>query len=496
MKPETLGRFAFPQFSPGFSWPLVWGFVSGLILAVCSWDRIQPILSLISLVPLCIGLARCPTCRAATCLSASFAVAWMLPAYHWLDVGCLPLVGSRLELWIPIRLGACAMVTGGAIVLWGLARRGWLYCGLLPMLLCITEEAFDDLARRLLWTTIDPLRLGLTQIDGGPFGQMAYIGGISLVTGLVASMNGLVADLLVRRNLGPRQRSLVIFCGLLLIGSAAISAQRSLSANDFDGSVCLVPQPFPPTRDVPGWLSNVGESSLIVFPEAALPCHLGVDASCEELVRHWQGQLRQTLVVGGLRTQFEPVVGQHVTALIADRHDGTLEYSDKRFPAPGLECTPPLLRWIGVESALDCQPGDRSPNFVLPGGAQFNVGICHDAQFPEWSQELSRRSADFGVHIANLGVTNSEIAKRQFRKCVQLRAIESGVPIVHCAMRGDSCFIDGVGRITATQRDGDRDAVLTAAVPRKRSPPIHSLRTGSILFVLAVSVLAWFCARS
>ncbi len=482
---------ALPDFPSGWRWPTVWGALSGLVVSASECGPLREVYSLIALAPACVGLARCPSRSTALCLSASFAVAWMLPAYSWLDLECLLLLRNRLALWIAIRITACLGVVVVLLLIWSLGRRGWLFCGLLPTVCFGGEQILDRLAREWLGTTIDPLRLGLGQIDHSPFGQAASVGEVSLVSWLVAATNGLVADFALRRFWKLSQRRLACAVIFVIVITAVFGTTRLMSTRSDGCAVAAVPIPFPTMLDdSPPWLTKLSNADLIVFPESALACRFNVEEKCDALVAAWAAGLKRTLVVGGLRTSLDPV-GEHVTAAIAYPTQNQLIYSDKRFPVPIFECAPPLARWLGVESPTEWHAGSQRPTGILPGGQRFAVGICHDALFSEWTNDAQFEAVDFLVHISNVRAVCTETAKSRFLKCVQLRAIESGLPILHCSMSGRSCVIDGLGQIVVQQDRENRDAAISGVVPRPVASPWNSNPSGQMTFFLAASMALW-----
>ena len=91
----------------------------------------------------------------------------------------------------------------------------------------------------------------------------------------------------------------------------------------------------------------------------------------------------------------------------------------------------------------------------------LGIGICHDICFPEWSADLMRcnPSPDLLVHCADESSDRTGIGPRFLLRVAQMRAMESGRPIVRCAQGGISAAIDGRGDVVCIH-EGDTPFVI------------------------------------
>jgi len=106
----------------------------------------------------------------------------------------------------------------------------------------------------------------------------------------------------------------------------------------------------------------------------------------------------------------------------------------------------PIIRTI-VPAISDIEPGDVARVFPID---ERTLGplICFEVVFPEMSETLRRKGADFLVVITNLGWFGASNALEQELELARLRAVETRLPLVHGANTGISGVFDPWGRFT------------------------------------------------
>jgi apolipoprotein N-acyltransferase len=149
----------------------------------------------------------------------------------------------------------------------------------------------------------------------------------------------------------------------------------------------------------------------------------------------------------------------------AERHEGGVVYNssmlvdtegeiaawyDKIHLAPFGEYTPferflPFLRQIVPGAGLGA--GD-TPRLIEASGRDFGPLICFEVLFAPMSEWYRRAGADFLVVITNLGWFGGSNAIPQELEIARMRAVETRLPLVHCANTGISGVFDPLGNFT------------------------------------------------
>ena len=109
-----------------------------------------------------------------------------------------------------------------------------------------------------------------------------------------------------------------------------------------------------------------------------------------------------------------------------------------------------VLESIGLgtiaESPGAFTPGTRRLTVPVPGDLHFLPLICYEAIFP---RELKAEgpSADFMVNVTNDAWYGATPGPYQHFRQAQLRAVETGLPLVRAGNNGVSAVTDGRGRV-------------------------------------------------
>jgi len=150
--------------------------------------------------------------------------------------------------------------------------------------------------------------------------------------------------------------------------------------------------------------------------------------------------------------------------------------------APFEEHLPFIARHIPVIGATAA--GEAPKTFGI-GSRRFGPLICFEVLFPWMAEHLRSDGADFLIVITNLGWFGRSNAIVQEHEIGRLRAIETRLPVVHCANTGFSGVFDPWGRFTEVGPVHER---LTGAT-RVAAPASHPLPWGPRMCrVLSVAV--------
>jgi len=206
--------------------------------------------------------------------------------------------------------------------------------------------------------------------------------------------------------------------------------------------------------------------SVLVWPESAVPASPETDPDVrrqlEALVETWG----IPLLTGASRIAWSPSWEPRLfnsVYLIKAGHP--LQYGDKRRPVPFAEYWPlpfPRPNWFVAE---EVSPGSRPTVFAI-GKCRLGVLICFEADHPALARDLVEAGAQALLILSN----DAQLAPRAVDNEVvqaRLRAIETGLPVVRVANRGDSVMIDRFGQI----RHHGAGGVLVTALPAAEPAP-------------------------
>jgi apolipoprotein N-acyltransferase len=251
----------------------------------------------------------------------------------------------------------------------------------------------------------------------------------------------------------------------------------------------------------------LGESRLILWPEAAVPYRVGDDPVANARLASLLGP--QDILVTGADKYFtkrteknvgfeEVVVGAANSAFAINAAGETLWRYDKAHLVPYGEYL--ALRWflepLGatrlVPGAVDFQPGPGPRSLDIPGFGKMGMQICYEIIFSGKVVDRTNRP-DFVFNPSNdawFGGWGSP----QFLAQSRLRAIEEGLPVIRSTPTGISAVIDAQGIVRNTIPQG-REGHITTALPPPGAPTLFAqygnilpLGFAFILFLLGIAL--------
>ncbi len=107
-----------------------------------------------------------------------------------------------------------------------------------------------------------------------------------------------------------------------------------------------------------------------------------------------------------------------------------------------------LLDWIPEldHVSFDYTPG-RSRTQFRAGGHPFESVICYESAYPQYTRDAARDGAEFlVVSTSNRSFGRSGLSA-QHVALSQMRAAETGRPVLHAAISGISAVVDADGRV-------------------------------------------------
>jgi len=204
------------------------------------------------------------------------------------------------------------------------------------------------------------------------------------------------------------------------------------------------------------WLAQYEPVDLFVWPESLVMDDLEKRPSLLAITAALTRETQCPLFTGASRDK--PGGGTFNSSVLVDPSGAITGHYDKVHLAPFGEYVPlsgyfPFIQKI-VPAIGEIQHGHELT--VLPAGdRRFGPLICFEVLFPELAEELRRRGADIIVVITNLGWFGASPAIPQELEIARVRAVETRLPLVHCANTGISGVFDPWGRFTAVNTTFD-----------------------------------------
>ena len=327
----------------------------------------------------------------------------------------------------------------------------------------------------LLWVTMEFLQahlftgfgwgsLAYSQGRNLPVMQWAAVGGGTLVSGVVVLFAVLVATALTEHG---RKRFGYCLAALGVLAVCYAGGTWMLDEPDYDTSplrVGVIQTDFPlEMKWDPEYseemVRNACEKSrllcehedvdLLVWPEAAIMTRIATPA-VNDMLTALTRETGAALYTGGQRIDLD--TGGHFNSSYLINADGQIvEHYDKTHLAPFGEYVPlsDYLPFLGkiIPAIGNVQRGEDLK--VLPvNGRKLGPLICFEVLFPGLAEELRGLGADCIVVITNLGWFGASNAIPQELEQARTRAIETRLPIVHCANTGLSGVFDPWGRFS------------------------------------------------
>jgi apolipoprotein N-acyltransferase len=456
--------------------------------ALLFWASFHPLdlgfLAWVSLVPLLVYAKRTSGWR-------SFLVAW--------------LAGS-------LAFGACFQWVRFTVPIGPLFLG--LYKGLYPALFVLLIRRLGPLWTPVLWTALEYARgyllsglpwflLGYTQHDLLGLIQIADLGGVWLVSALVAFVNGALVDgRRAPRIAAASALALAFVYGAIRIGTIPLeegpkvaviqpNIPQDLKMDALKGERLAIDN-YRRHLDLTLSVSD-REPDLIVWPEAAVYYGLVRDRGRGLWLEDaWYRRVIEPSVKTGTRTLIGLIIidregskrGYTNSAVLVGRDGEIRERFDKVHLVPFAEYVPfastfPFVRdLIHKYSGLrleDMRAGEGFPVWEA-GGKRFGPQICFEAIFPEISREIARKGASFTVNISNDGWFRDSAELDQMQAMARFRAVENRIHVIRATNTGISAFIEPTGRTQVLlESGGKRKEVEGVLVARPRTTTASSL---------------------
>jgi apolipoprotein N-acyltransferase len=384
-------------------------------------------------------------------------------------------------------VAACAgyWAAAGALVGW-LRTRGLAN----PFLTAAVWVVADSVVARFPFGGLSWGELGYAFHNVTSARAVASAGGVTFVTFLAVALNALIADLLPRSHL-PRQRAtrrrtlhrshVRAYAGLLLIVVVVAAARvtrptphvvktlhiATVQGNNLNRDLTTAEED---ARYMPNSHFDLARQirdpvDLIVFPESSMDADPRTDPYIHSQLAGFARQ-HHAWVLANATVDADPEGKRALNLNVLFAPDGTVAGTyAKRHLVPFGEYVPfrhQLEGWVSGISQVprDFARGDRPGLFDLDGTRVATV-ICFESAFGYQVRPLVHDGAEVIVVTTNNRSYRRSANSAQHLAIGQMRAAETGRPVIQAAISGISAVIDANGNVHDRTHLFDRTIVET-----------------------------------
>jgi len=409
--------------------------------------------------------------KSALLIGFGFGLGWFLTGTNWVyismhDYGGMPaaLAGTATALFC----AALALLPAFACALFGKLRHApphW--CNPLLFAACWT---LSEWLRGMVFTGFPWISTGSAHTLGVLRGYAPVVGvyGLGFLAALCAALLGHAALMTLRKRYG----AVTCMSALLLVlaGGVALDFVSFTQAHGKPISVRLlqgnIPQDmkfnlehFHTSFHTYGQLVSQQRADLIALPETALPqLWHQIDGDYLNGLQQFSSSTDSHLVIG-VPINDRPGRYTNSAVLVAPVSIATtpppLVRYDKSHLVPFGEFIPFGFRWFTDQMNIPLGDFARGSTHQAPfeiAGQRVAVNICYEDLFGE---EITRslhgeRPATILLNLSNIAWFGDSIALPQHLQAAQMRALESGRPMLRATNTGMTAVIDPHGKVTAT----------------------------------------------
>ncbi|MEV0038263.1 apolipoprotein N-acyltransferase [Streptomyces sp. NPDC050804] len=372
--------------------------------------------------------------------------------------------------------------------------------------------------------------LGASQWEVTPALRLASVGGVWLVSLLVAAVNTALTALLPLPPAGPRPgpvrsnsvgpgrlaRHLAAALSLLLCALTVISVWIWAPEPERSGTarIAVVQPGVVGGADARERRFARGETltralagqdlDLVVWGESSVSADLAArpDLAARLAVLSRAVGAEILVNVDARSTDAAGTAGIFKRAVLVGPNGLTGDTYDKMRLVPFGEYIPAraALGWatsVGRAAGEDRVRGTRQVVMVLPGkgrgGLRFGPLVCFESAFPDMSRRLVRDGAQLLVAQSSTSTFQGSWAPEQHASLAALRAAETGRPMAHATLTGTSAVFGPDGERVGAGIGTDRSATGVFDVPLARGTTPY-VEYGDWAVYAALAVLAALCA--
>jgi apolipoprotein N-acyltransferase len=349
--------------------------------------------------------------------------------------------------------------------------------------------------------------LGYSQATVLPIAQVASVGGIFLLSFVVATVSAAGAwTALTRRPSRWLVSGAVIgaVIGLGIWGTIRIR-EGSLTREGDPVRVGLVqgniaqedkwnPVLARPILDRYLELSRqalAAGAQVVIWPESSTPFFLEENPALATEIRRLAQQSRTPFVIGSDQLERAQQDRYYNSAFLVGPDGQTRAVYRKMYLVPFGEYVPlrQLLPFVAplVEAVSDFSPG-LEPVLLPVDGHQLSVAICYEVVYPWLIRGFTLGGSEMLVTITNDAWYGTTSAAYQHWEQASLRAVEQGRYLVRAANTGITGIVDPYGRVLASTRLFET-AVVTGSVRWHTRRTIYAT-IGDLIAWISLAVMA------
>jgi apolipoprotein N-acyltransferase len=431
--------------------------LSGASVSFCFWPYRTGFLAFVVLVPFIMASGIIDGRGKYVFNSFVFGFAYFMGSLYWIAML------EREQIAVPwLRLPAAVVLCLYLSVF--LVLTGWL-----ARRLVILGIPFE-IAIAAAWTAMEYLRslgplgfpwasLGYSQTPYHRMLQMAAVVGTYGITALLVLVNGMLARTLLTR----RPSYLALVAGVIVIplvaGSIVLSGAEpgrsvdvALIQPDISGQVKWNEAYTDTTMAILRRMTLAApDSSLVVWPETAVPVHLLHDPVEMYEVASLARSKAAHILLGCPDYTYAEGVTRYYNSAVLVSPTGSVEGIYRKIHLVPFGEMIPFEDRFDILKRIDLGEGDFSPGtertIFDAGGAPFAVAICFESIYPGLVGDFVRAGARFIVNITNDEWFGPSLGPSQHAQMAVMRAVEYRVGLARCANTGISMLVDPYGRI-------------------------------------------------
>ncbi|MEU8678152.1 apolipoprotein N-acyltransferase [Streptomyces sp. NPDC048560] len=453
----------------------------------------------VALVPWLLLIRSAPTPRRAALDGwiggTGFVIAvhhWLMPSLHVFIVLLAALLGL---LWAPWGLLVARLLGGAPSVARGVASVAAVPSGWLMIELVRSWEGLGG-----PWGL-----LGASQWEYAPALRVASVGGVWLVSLLVLAVNTGVVLLLVSAPARTTGAASLVVCALAVgavwawapqperTGQFRIAVVQPGVVEGADSVQRRLARSAELTRGLAG--QDVG---LVVWGESSVGVDLTRSPATAARITELSRQVGAEVLVNtdARRTDGPARAGIFKSAVLVGPQGPTGDRYDKMRLVPFGEYVPfrSVLGWatsVGKAAGEDRLRGSRPVVMDLPAADAPRLGplVCFESAFPDMSRRLVRDGAQVLIAQSSTSTFQHSWAPEQHASLGALRAAESGRPMVHATLTGQSAVYGPQGERIGSPLGTDASTAAVFDVPLATGTTLY-VRLGDWAVYAALALLA------
>lgn len=466
-------------------------------------------LAWLAFVPLLIALHRTQAAKGVFFLSWWMGTVSFLGGYYWI----VHLLETFAHLSVPLAiLGYLLLCIEQGLVFalfgvlaWTLCqRRGMSWSWSVPLALVVAEFVFPMLF---------PSYTANSQAWIPYLTQVVDIGGVLFLSGIIALVNGVLAELILAKMEGraiPWKHGVVALASLVFTISYSALRMHSLAAweassphlkvaivqaNVGAGDKHLrVEEGIHRYRDMSDQAMNMRGVGLLVWPESGFNRVVTSSANLSGAVAT---EVKVPMLIGALRGERDGQRRKTWNSVLAVNPGGTIGETYDKVKLlifgeylPGQDYFPEIFNWlveVGILPYLSVFERGQSLAPITVGKYQFSANVCYEDILPRHIRELMGVKNSRGLAPqAMVNVTNDSwygpVEPKIHLALSTFRAIEHRRWLIRSTATGISAFVDSAGRVV-------RKSALEKAEILVQQVPM--LSGGSTVYGIIGDLVGW-----